>query len=99
MPRITDSNKTPDQLLAVIPLVVHIVRAGLAGDKARVEKHAGFIADKLDQLGREKSAHYIRRVIGGKDRSIVASSAEFIDWLNDPEVLDSVDMRLGRKPC
>ena len=94
MPRVTDSNRTPDQLLAVMPLVVNLVRAGLVGDKARVEKHAVFLADKLDELGREKSAHYIRRTISGKGRGIVASSQEFIDLLNDPEVQNSVSI-----PC
>ena len=44
----TDSNKTPDQLLAVMPLVVGIVSAGLTFYRAGVENHAKLLADKLD---------------------------------------------------
>ena len=79
MSRVTDSNRTPDQLLVVMPLVVRIVSAGVAGNRAGVESQAKFLAGKLDELGREKVAHYLRRTISGKDRSIVASSEEVID--------------------
>ena len=87
-----DSNRTPNQLLAVMPLVARIIRAGRTGDQARLENDVGFLADTLDRLGYEKSAHYLRRAISGKDRHMVASAQEFIDFLNDPEVLDSVDI-------